>query len=209
MLDFVAKLTTTSHLVEESDRDALRQQGFTEEDIWDIVEVAGFYNMSNRIASGIGLIPNQEYHPSYRKQLVTSSKLTCRPEDFQETKKKQQEEEEEEVEEEAEEEEEVEEKKPVAKAHKPAPKAKSTPSKSAPASKKGAQKTEEKKKAANPYILFVKDKLPTLDDMPKPKAMQELGRLWKALSPQEKKVQMILDVAHKQVYQDRAAGKDS
>ena len=66
MLDFAAKITTDSASVEESDRQALRDQGFGERDIWDIVSVAAFYNMSNRIASAVGMEPNPEYHSQAR-----------------------------------------------------------------------------------------------------------------------------------------------
>ncbi|WP_207478276.1 peroxidase-related enzyme [Arenibaculum pallidiluteum] len=62
MLDFAWKLTTTPHLVDEADRDVLRAEGFSEEDIFDIADVAGFFNMSNRVASGVDMIPNPEYH---------------------------------------------------------------------------------------------------------------------------------------------------
>jgi uncharacterized peroxidase-related enzyme len=62
MLDFAWKLTTTPHLVDESDRNALRSHGFSEEDIFDIADVAGFFNMSNRVASAVDMMPNPEYH---------------------------------------------------------------------------------------------------------------------------------------------------
>jgi len=38
MLDFAWKLTTTPHLVDDSDRDALSQQGLSQEDIFDLAE---------------------------------------------------------------------------------------------------------------------------------------------------------------------------
>ena len=62
MLDFAYKLTTTPWLVGEPDREALRHAGFGDEEIFDIADVAGFYNMSNRVASGVDMIPNPEYH---------------------------------------------------------------------------------------------------------------------------------------------------
>jgi uncharacterized peroxidase-related enzyme len=62
MLDFAWKLTVTPHLVGEEDRQALRDEGFSEADIFDIADVAGFYNMSNRVASAVDMIPNPEYH---------------------------------------------------------------------------------------------------------------------------------------------------
>jgi uncharacterized peroxidase-related enzyme len=62
MLDFVWKLTTTPHLIEDPDRDALSQQGFSNEDIFDIAETASFFNLSNRMASALDMMPNREYH---------------------------------------------------------------------------------------------------------------------------------------------------
>ena len=36
--------------IDEGDRQRLRDVGFSDRDIWDIVTVAGFFNMSNRVA---------------------------------------------------------------------------------------------------------------------------------------------------------------
>jgi uncharacterized peroxidase-related enzyme len=66
MLDFTAQLTSASHTVEEQDRQALRDVGFTDRDIWDIINVAAFFNMTNRVASGTAMVPNDEYHSSAR-----------------------------------------------------------------------------------------------------------------------------------------------
>ena len=62
MLTFAEQMTIASAKIEEKDRDALRQVGFSDRDIWDIAAVAGFYNMSNRIASATDMRPNNEYH---------------------------------------------------------------------------------------------------------------------------------------------------
>ena len=66
MLDFAVKMTEASGSIEEADRQALRNVGFTEADIWDIAAVAGFYNMSNKMASAIDMRPNPEYHAQSR-----------------------------------------------------------------------------------------------------------------------------------------------
>ncbi len=66
MLDFAALMTEFSHRIEETDRDKLRVVGFSDRDIWDISAVAGFFNMTNRIASATDMIPNPEYHPQSR-----------------------------------------------------------------------------------------------------------------------------------------------
>jgi len=66
MLDFAVKLTASPWSVEEGDRERLRRAGFSERDIWDISAVAGFFNMSNRIASATDMRPNTVYHGQAR-----------------------------------------------------------------------------------------------------------------------------------------------
>ena len=73
MLDFATKLTAEPWAVEEEDREALRKAGFGERDIWDIAAVAGFYNMSNRVASATDMRPNSVYH---RPGAVTAAPLS-------------------------------------------------------------------------------------------------------------------------------------
>jgi uncharacterized peroxidase-related enzyme len=66
MLDFAVKLTAQPWLVEEEDRARLRQAGFSDRDIWDIAAVAGFFNMTNRVASATDMRPNSIYHGQSR-----------------------------------------------------------------------------------------------------------------------------------------------
>lgn len=66
MLVFAEKMTEASYRIEEEDRQALRDVGFSDADIWDIAAVAAFFNMSNRLSSATDKRPNQEYHASYR-----------------------------------------------------------------------------------------------------------------------------------------------
>ena len=66
MLDFAVKLTEAPWTVEERDREALRDAGFGERDLWDIAAVASFFNMSNRMASAIDMRPNRSYHANAR-----------------------------------------------------------------------------------------------------------------------------------------------
>jgi uncharacterized peroxidase-related enzyme len=66
MLDFAVKMTKESWKIEEEDRDALRRAGFSDRDIWDIAAVAGFYNMTNRVASATDMRPNSQYHAQAR-----------------------------------------------------------------------------------------------------------------------------------------------
>lgn len=62
MLDFAYKMTATPSLVEDADRQALRDAGFSDDDIFDIADTAGFFNMSNRVATAVDMMPNPEYH---------------------------------------------------------------------------------------------------------------------------------------------------
>ncbi|MFC6686885.1 peroxidase-related enzyme [Jhaorihella thermophila] len=66
MLEFTEKLTKASATIEEADRQALRDVGFSDRDIWDIASVAGFFNMTNRVASATAMWPNEEYHAQAR-----------------------------------------------------------------------------------------------------------------------------------------------
>jgi uncharacterized peroxidase-related enzyme len=66
MLDFAVKLTAEPWLVEEEERAQLRRAGFSDRDIWDIAAVAGFFNMTNRVASATDMRPNSVYHGQAR-----------------------------------------------------------------------------------------------------------------------------------------------
>ena len=70
MLDFAVALTEAPWLVEEADRDDLREAGFSERDIWDIAAVASFFNMTNRMASAVDMRPNRPYHGEARRQRI-------------------------------------------------------------------------------------------------------------------------------------------
>ena len=62
MLDFAWKLTETPHSVEEHDRAALRRAGLDEAEIFDLADVVAFFNLSNRMAFALDMMPNREYH---------------------------------------------------------------------------------------------------------------------------------------------------
>ncbi|MEM1388434.1 MAG: peroxidase-related enzyme [Pseudomonadota bacterium] len=66
MLDFAAKLTSASATIEEADRQALRDVGFSDADIWDVAGVTAFFNMTNRVASAVAMEPNDAYHGAHR-----------------------------------------------------------------------------------------------------------------------------------------------
>ena len=61
ILDFAHKLTRSPAEMAEEDVHGLRRMGLTDEDIMDVAEVTGMFNLTNRMASGLGWVPNPEY----------------------------------------------------------------------------------------------------------------------------------------------------
>jgi uncharacterized peroxidase-related enzyme len=61
MLDFAVKLTVESHASTQADVDVLREAGWSDEEILDIAQVTAMFNFTNRLASGLGWVPNPEY----------------------------------------------------------------------------------------------------------------------------------------------------
>ncbi len=62
MLDFAIKVCLDSAAVGDADYEALRAQGFEDEDIWDIASITAFFGMSNRIANAVSMRPNPEFY---------------------------------------------------------------------------------------------------------------------------------------------------
>ncbi|THF64628.1 alkylhydroperoxidase [Pseudothauera nasutitermitis] len=62
MLDFALKLSTRGAEVEDGDLEALRAQGFDEEDIWDIGAITAFFAMSNRLVHLTSTPPNEAFY---------------------------------------------------------------------------------------------------------------------------------------------------
>ena len=61
MLDFAVRLTEESHRCGPEDVEALRAAGWSDAEIMDIAQVAAMFNFTNRLASGLGWVPNAEY----------------------------------------------------------------------------------------------------------------------------------------------------
>jgi uncharacterized peroxidase-related enzyme len=62
MLDFAYTMTMTPSEVGDANRQSLRDVGFRDEEIFDIADTAGFFNMTNRVAAAVDMMPNPEYH---------------------------------------------------------------------------------------------------------------------------------------------------
>jgi uncharacterized peroxidase-related enzyme len=62
VLDFAVKLTQLPTECLQQDIEYLESVGLTQEEVWDVIEIAAMYNFTNRMASATGMIPNREYH---------------------------------------------------------------------------------------------------------------------------------------------------
>lgn len=59
MLDFAVKLTREPSRMRESDILALRELGFDDVAIHDVVQVTALFNYYNRLADGLGIDPEE------------------------------------------------------------------------------------------------------------------------------------------------------
>ena len=61
LCDFAVKLTTLAAEVDESDIDALREEGLSDTDISDAIQVVGYFNYVTRVADGVGIEDEPEW----------------------------------------------------------------------------------------------------------------------------------------------------
>jgi uncharacterized peroxidase-related enzyme len=62
LLDFAMRVALQSATLEDAHLDAMRKQGFTDDEIWDIGAIAAFFAMSNRLANLSSMRPNDEFY---------------------------------------------------------------------------------------------------------------------------------------------------
>ena len=62
MLEFAIKVCNESVSVNESDFEKMRDVGYNDEDIWDVVAITAFFGMSNRLANALSIGPNTEFY---------------------------------------------------------------------------------------------------------------------------------------------------
>ena len=61
MLDFAVKVAGGSERIGDPDRQALRDLGWTDEDILHIIEIAAMFCYTSALANAMGLMANPEY----------------------------------------------------------------------------------------------------------------------------------------------------
>jgi len=62
MLDFAMKVSRAAEEISGADFAAAADHGFSDDDIWDIAAIAGFFALSNRIANVTGMRANDEFY---------------------------------------------------------------------------------------------------------------------------------------------------
>jgi uncharacterized peroxidase-related enzyme len=60
--EYAEKLTARPHEATEADLHRLRAVGLSDDEVWDVAEIAAMYNFTNRMALALGQQPNEEYH---------------------------------------------------------------------------------------------------------------------------------------------------
>ncbi|WP_313348946.1 peroxidase-related enzyme [Paracoccus sp. (in: a-proteobacteria)] len=62
MLTYAEKVALNAQHIRDADHQALREAGFTQDEIWDIGAIAAFFGMSNRLVNAGDIRPNDEFY---------------------------------------------------------------------------------------------------------------------------------------------------
>ena len=66
IIDFALRMAHDSGSITDADLDAMRDRGFTDDEIWDIGAITAFFAMSNRLANLTSMRPNDEFYTMAR-----------------------------------------------------------------------------------------------------------------------------------------------
>jgi uncharacterized peroxidase-related enzyme len=61
LLDYAVRLARSPEDVGPADAEPLRDVGFSDDDIWDVAAIVGFFALSNRLAHAFDIRPNAEF----------------------------------------------------------------------------------------------------------------------------------------------------
>ena len=61
MARYAELLTRHPEQVGQSDLETLREVGLGDHEIVELVQIVGMFNMTNRVSSALGMVPNDEY----------------------------------------------------------------------------------------------------------------------------------------------------
>ncbi len=68
MLAFASAVNEPGFAADDDEIDAMREAGFTDDDVWDIAAIAAFFGFSNRMAGVMDMRPNPEFYAMGRPQ---------------------------------------------------------------------------------------------------------------------------------------------
>ena len=66
IVDFAIRVAGDSATITDDDLDAMRDKGFSTDEVWDIGAIAALFALSNRYANFAGITPNQEFYAMAR-----------------------------------------------------------------------------------------------------------------------------------------------
>lgn len=69
LLQFARKLNDTPSEISQADIDGLRSAGFTDPNIFNVVVIVAYFNFMNRIADGLGVVPEAEKLESHERHM--------------------------------------------------------------------------------------------------------------------------------------------
>ncbi|MGA8535016.1 MAG: peroxidase-related enzyme [Candidatus Tumulicola sp.] len=62
MLEFASRVNEPGFAATDGEIAALREQGFSDDDVWDVAAIAAFFGFSNRMAGLMDMQPNAEFY---------------------------------------------------------------------------------------------------------------------------------------------------
>lgn len=69
MLDFAVKISQHAYEISDSDMQILRENGFSDDEVWDIGSIAALFALSNRLANMADIRPNSEFYSMGRSEI--------------------------------------------------------------------------------------------------------------------------------------------
>jgi alkylhydroperoxidase family enzyme len=68
MLTFASRVNERGFVARDDELQALRDAGFSDDDLWDVAAIAAFFGFSNRMAGFMDMRPNAEFYAMGRPQ---------------------------------------------------------------------------------------------------------------------------------------------
>jgi uncharacterized peroxidase-related enzyme len=73
LLAFASRVNERGFAASDAELDRMHEAGFSQDDIWDVAAIAGFFGFSNRMAGVMDMRPNPEFYGLGRTSTTSSS----------------------------------------------------------------------------------------------------------------------------------------